>query len=146
MHVDFVEFLKKLTDNNADFIIVGAHALAFYGIPRLTGDLDILIRPSHENANKVFSAVEDFFGSSLGLTVDDLRDEQTIQFGRPPVRIDLLKNITGVTFDEAWSGKVKGKFEKIDVYYIDRECLIKNKRATGRAKDKADIEILTGTE
>ncbi|PKL39954.1 MAG: hypothetical protein CVV44_06965 [Spirochaetae bacterium HGW-Spirochaetae-1] len=142
MHDDFLEFISLLSKNNADFVIVGAHALGFHGIPRYTGDIDLLIYPSRENAQKVLTTVRDFFGSDLGLTEKDLSDNDTIQFGRPPVRIDVLKKITGVTIDEIWSTRVKGTFGKIEVFYISRDMMIKNKKATGRDKDALDVKLL----
>ncbi len=145
MRDDFIEFISLLSKNDADFVIVGAHALAFHGIPRYTGDLDILLHPSKENGRKVLKTVGDFFGSTLGLTEQDIHDDDTIQFGRPPVRIDILKKITGVTIEEIWSTREKGAFGGIEVFYISKEMMIKNKRATGRDKDALDVKILEGS-
>ena len=143
MHDDFLEFISILSKNGVDFVIVGAHALGFHGIPRYTGDIDILIYPSSENARKVLKAVNDFFGSTLGLTEQDILDDDTIQFGRPPLRIDLLKKITGVSIGEIWRTKEKGTFGEIKVFYLSRDMMIKNKRATGRDKDALDVKLLT---
>ncbi len=112
MRDDFMEFISLLSKNNADFVIVGAHALAFHGIPRYTGDIDILINPSKENSIKVLKTVSDFFGSTLGLSEKDLFDDDTIQFGRPPAKIDLLKKVTGVTIEEIWRTREKGTLEE----------------------------------
>lgn len=142
MNDDFIEFVSLLAGNNVDFVIVGAHALGFHGIPRFTGDIDILVYPSEENAKKILKAVSDFFGSTLGLSEKDMSDDDTIQFGRPPVRIDLLKKVTGVTLDEIWSTRVRGRFGSTDVFYISREMMIRNKLATGRDKDVLDVKML----
>ena len=127
-----------------EFVIVGAHAMGFYGVPRFTGDIDILIHPSADNAEKTLKAIVGFFGTDLGLVTADLMDEDTIQFGRPPVRIDVLKKISGVTNDEVWNGRVSGPFGELTVYYIGMEMLIKNKLATGREKDALDVKLLQG--
>lgn len=143
MHDDFIEFISQLINNGVDFVIIGAHALGFYGIPRYTGDLDILIYPSPDNAKRVLNAITAFFGSTLELQEADIIDDDTIQFGNPPIRIDLLKKITGVTINEVWNTRVSGRFEKHDVYYISKEMMIRNKKATGRDKDVLDVKILT---
>ncbi len=144
MHDDYVDFLSLLVAHEVEFVIVGAYALAFYGIPRYTGDIDILIRPSMENGGKVLRAISDFFGSTLGLAISDMTDENTIQFGRPPIRIDILKNISGVSLDEIWPTREHGRIGGVQVFFISKEMMIKNKLATGREKDLLDVKILRG--
>jgi hypothetical protein len=104
MNRDFVDMLSELSAARADFLIVGAHALAVLGVPRATGDLDIWIRPTVENAERVLSALRRFGAPLVDLTHDDLtRSDTVFQIGVPPARIDILSGISGVSFDEAWT-------------------------------------------
>ena len=142
LHEDFVDFIKNLLDNQVEFVIVGAHAMGFYGMPRATGDIDIWIQKSERNAGRVLKAIEDFFGTTMGYTIEDFMDDDTIQFGVQPVRIDMLKKLTGVSNTEIWETRVKGTFADCDVYFINKDLFIKNKKTTGRKKDLLDAEIL----
>lgn len=146
LHSDFIEFIHELVYHNVEFIIVGAHALGFYGLPRATGDFDFWIRRTNDNAKKTLKAIEKYFGTAMGLTEGDILDDETIQFGVQPVRIDLLKKLSGVSNEEIWNTKVSGKFAGFDLFFISRELLIKNKKATGRHKDIADANILLDFE
>lgn len=142
---DFRELLELLNSHGVDYVVVGAWALAFHGAPRLTGDMDVLVRPDLENATLVISALHDFGMGSLGFKPGDLSvPDQVIQMGVPPVRIDILSSISGVSWDEVAAGRVPGKFGDVDVFYIGREEFIANKRATGRKKDLGDIEAIGG--
>lgn len=129
--------------HRVEYLIVGGYALAFHGAPRFTGDLDILVKPDVANAQRIFSALEAFGFVSVGLTPSDFEHlDQVIQLGVPPVRIDLITSITGVSWDEAWAGRTAGSYGDIPVSYIGRAQFIANKRATGRTKDIADLEVL----
>jgi hypothetical protein len=140
---DFKELLELFNAHKVKYIIVGAYALAFYGVPRATGDFDILVKPGVENARRILSSLNDFGFGSLGLSPDDFRKKgQVIQLGVPPVRIDLLTSITGVSWERADKGKVKNVYGDIPVYYLGKKEFIANKRAIGRRKDAADIEAL----
>lgn len=140
---DLSEFIESLNSRNVEYLIVGAFALAFHGVPRATGDIDILVRSSPDNAVRVEKALVAFGFTSLGLSASDfMRPEQVIQLGHPPNRIDLLTSISGVTFEEAWGTRVDDQLYGIPVRFIGREALIRNKRATGRTQDKADLEAL----
>jgi len=140
---DFKELLKLLNAHKAEFIIVGAYALAFHGVPRFTGDIDIFVKPDPENAKKILSALEEFGFGSLDLTISDLQDpDKVVQLGVAPVRVDLITSLTGVSWQEAFSGKVQGTFGNVPVYYLGREEFLSNKKALGRKKDLADIEAL----
>ena len=143
LHSDFIDFIQEMIDNDVEFVIVGAHALGFYGIPRATGDFDFWIRPTKTNAQKVLKTIEKYFGTTLGLTEADIIDDDTIQFGVQPVRIDLIKKLSGVSNEEIWTNRVSGTFAGFDVFFISKDILIKNKKATGRHKDIADVKILT---
>jgi len=140
---DLREFIESLNSHHVEYLIVGAFALAFHGAPRSTGDIDILLRRSPENAERIESVLVDFSFASLGLSAADFIDaDQIIQLGQPPNRIDLLTSITGVEFEEAWAGRVAADLHGIPVHFLGRECLIRNKRATGRTRDLADLEAL----
>lgn len=142
---DFKELLASLNSHEVEYLIVGAFALAFYGSPRYTGDLDLLVRATPENADRIVKALADFGFASLDLEREDfLQPEKVIQLGVPPVRIDLLTSITGVTWEQAYAGRAPGPFEGIPAAYIGKEQYLANKRALGRHKDMADIEALGG--
>ena len=143
MNQDFVEMLDALSAAGADFLVVGAHALAVHGRPRATGDLDLWIRAVPENARRVWNALLAFGAPLDELTVDDLATAGVVyQIGRAPNRIDLLTSITGVTFEHAWPSRVEARVEGRTVPVIGRNELIVNKRAVGRLRDLADIEDL----
>ena len=140
---DFRDLLKCFSEHGVEFIIVGGYALAFNGAPRFTGDLDILIRPSAANAGRVLSALDEFGFSFPNLAVDDFQSpEKVVQLGVPPIRIDLITSISGVSWDEANAHKVAALYGDVPVAYLGKAEFIKNKSATGRKKDLADIEAL----
>jgi len=140
---DFKELLALFNDHRVSYMIVGGYALAFHGAPRFTGDLDIFVKPDRENAQRIVAALDAFGFASLGLTVDDFeRPDQVIQLGVAPVRIDLITSITGVSWDDAYTGRVSSNFGGVPVHYIGREQFVSNKRAMGRIKDLADLEAL----
>ncbi len=140
---DFSELLALFNTHTVEYLIVGGYALALHGAPRFTGDLDLLVKPDSDNARRIVAALEEFGFGSAGLTVEDFtRPDQVVQLGVPPVRIDLITSLTGISWEEAVAGKVKGSYGKIPVYYLGRKQLIANKRATGRRQDLADLEAL----
>lgn len=140
---DFREFFALLNAHKVEFIIVGGYALAFHGAPRYTGDIDVYINPTHTNAKQIVIALKDFGFSSLDLSVEDFqKEDHVIQLGLPPIRIDIITSITGVSWEQADSSKISGKYGDVPVFYISREQYLVNKRAIGRAKDIADIEAL----
>ena len=140
---DFKEFLELLNDHKVKYLIVGGYALAFHGAPRLTGDIDILIKPDDENAIGILNALNEFGFGSVGLKKEDfLFPDKVTQLGNPPVRIDIITSISGVSWDEAYKGRIEGIYGNVTVNYIGLNHLIQNKRATGRKKDMADLEAL----
>ena len=142
---DFVEFLELLKDQKVKYLIVGAYALALYAEPRNTGDIDFFVDRSEENAQKILTVLKLFGFEGLGISIEDLTNENmVVQLGVPPVRIDILSSISGVDFDEAYSSKIKHKFGNTIAFFLSKEHLIKNKIASGRKKDLADLEALTG--
>ena len=140
---DFKELLELFNGHNVEYMIVGAYALAYHGAPRFTGDIDIFIHPSPENAQKILSALADFGFGSMNLKIEDFKNPNSVvQLGVPPVRIDIITSITGVDWEEADKGKIEGLYGDVPVYFLGREQYIANKRAVGRKKDLADIESL----
>jgi hypothetical protein len=140
---DFREFIELLNAHDVKFMIVGGYALAFHGAPRFTGDIDVFIKPDQTNASRIINALADFGFGSLNLTLKDFQyPDKVIQLGLPPLRIDIITSISGVTWEEADTSKKPGLFGDIPVFYIGKKQFIANKRATGRKKDLADIEAL----
>lgn len=143
LHQDFKELLELLDKNKVEYLVVGAFALGFYGNPRTTGDIDIWVNNTKENAKKIIKTFDEFGISSLGYTEQDFLVKDTIiQIGVIPVRIDFLTSISGVDFNEAYNRKEEIIIDGILVKYLSKEDFIKNKKASGRAKDLADIESL----
>lgn len=145
MNDDFVDLLHALLDAGARFVVVGAHAMAVHGVPRATQDLDVLVEPTAGNAERVWAALSAFGApaAELGVTREDFTRPGTIvQLGLPPRRIDLLTEITGVTFDDAWRGRVAHDLRGRAVPFLGRAAMITNKRAVGRRKDLTDLEAL----
>ncbi len=145
VHQDFKELAELLNENKVEYVIVGGYALAFHGHPRYTGDIDILINPTDNNAEKLLNCLYQFGFGGLQLTQADFNAPgNVIQLGIPPVRIDLLTSIDGVSWQEISMHKVSGRLDDIPVFFISKEDLIKNKQTTGRNQDLADIDALTG--
>lgn len=142
---DFRDVLREFVAHQVKFLVVGAHALAVHGIPRATGDLDVWVRPDAENADRIVRALASFGAplDDLGISVGDfVRPDVVAQLGLPPYRIDILTSISGVGFDAAWLARVKGSVAGVDVPVLDRESFEKNKRASGRPQDLADLDAL----
>ena len=140
---DFRDLLALFNAHKVDYIIVGSYALAYHGAPRYTGDIDILVRPNPENAQHILHALNEFGFSSIGLTIDDFTNpDKIVQLGAPPVRIDIITSLTGVSWEEAAAGRVEGKYGDVIVCYIGKNEFVSNKQAIGRKKDLADIEAL----
>ena len=147
MNRDFVEMLSALSAARAEFLIVGAHALAVHGLPRATGDLDIWVRPIPDNAERVMRALQSFGAPLFDLTEKDLVSPGTVfQIGLPPCRIDILTEISGVAFDDAASHRVLHHVAGMELPFIGRRDLLQNKKAAGRAKDLGDVEFLERRE
>jgi hypothetical protein len=143
MNPDFVDLLRAFTAAEVRFLIVGAYALALHGRPRATGDLDIWIDATPENAARVMTALAVFGAPMAGVAAADFAAPGvTYQIGVVPGRIDILTDLTGLTFDAAWPERLRRPFGGVVVDFIGREAFIDNKRATGRPKDLVDIEGL----
>jgi hypothetical protein len=142
---DFRDLLAALLSVHARFLVVGAHAMAVHGVPRATGDLDVWIDRDPANAEKVWAALVQFGAplEALGFSRSDLTAPgSVVQIGVPPRRIDLLTEITGVEFGNAWPGRATHPVGELSVPFLGREELLANKRATGRQRDLADLEAL----
>ena len=140
---DWREFLELLNSRGVDYVIVGAQSLAFHGRPRHTGDLDILVRPTPDNARLLLALLNQFgFEQSGFKETDFLQSEQIIQLGRVPNRIDLLTSLTGVATGEAFDAKVSAIIDGIPVFVLSKDALIRNKRAVGWPQDLADLFAL----
>ena len=140
---DWREFLELLNFRAVDYVIVGAQSLAFHGRPRYTGDLDILVRATRDNAQQLLQVLDQFGFAKAGFKETDfLEPEQMIQLGRAPSRIDLLTSISGVPTEEAFATKVSATIDGIPVFILGKDALIRNKRAVGRPQDLADLESL----
>jgi hypothetical protein len=140
---DFADLLQAFNAAGVDYLVVGAYAVALHARPRATGDLDVLVRPTRENASRVRHALAGFGAPVDDLSIDDLvSDDLIFQIGIAPIRVDVITAITGVSFEAAWAGRVSANLAGIDVNVIGRDELIANKRAAARPKDLADVEAL----
>jgi hypothetical protein len=142
---DFVDLIASFVDHGVSFVIVGAYALAAHGFPRTTGDIDLFVEPTSDNASRVFRALVDFGApvSAHGVTESDFaRPGSVYQLGLPPRRIDILTSISGVSFAEAVEDVREGKLGPVPVRFIGRDAMRRNKLAAGRPKDLVDAELL----
>lgn len=140
---DFKEFIQSLNDNAVRYLLVGGYAVALHGYPRYTKDLDVWVESSAENASRIVKALGQFGFGSLELKESDfIVPDQVIQLGYPPNRIDILTNLTGLDFSDCYPSHVTAEIDGVSVNFIDLENLKKNKKATGRHQDLADIENL----
>jgi len=143
MPPDFVDLLRAFAAADVRYLVVGAYALGFHGRPRATGDLDIWVEATPDNAVRVLSALAAFGAPLHDVSERDFsREGITYQIGLPPLRIDILTQLTGLSFADAWPERMRGPLGEIQVDFIGREAFMSNKRATGRLKDLADIEGL----
>lgn len=143
LDADLRELLALLIAHRVEFLVAGGHAVAFHGYPRLTEDLDLYVRPTTDNGARIVAALDGFGFGSLGLTKEDFTaHDRVIQLGRAPNRVDLLTRLWGVEFDEAWSRRVDGTLDDVPVAMLALTDLIRNKRATGRPQDLADVAAL----
>ena len=140
---DFKEFVELLIKNKAEYLIVGGFAVAIHGHPRYTGDLDIWINRTQQNAEIVVAVVNEFGFTSFQLRTEDfIKPGNVIQLGCPPNRIDLLTEIDGVLFKECFEHRLEVAIGEMTVNFIGYSDLLKNKRASGRPRDMDDIDNL----
>lgn len=140
---DFKEFIQLLNENGVDYLIIGGYALAFHGYPRFTQDIDFWVWADAENAKKITQVLNEFGFNSLDISEHDFLDEESvIQLGFPPNRIDIINQIDGVNFLEAFKEKKVYSDGQMKINFIGLDQLIQNKRSTGRLKDLADVQVL----
>ena len=145
LNEDFRDLLVEFSDEGVEFLLVGAFAVAFHGVPRATGDMDVFVRPSSKNAKRVHAALARFGAplESAGVVQADFEQPGIVyQMGLPPCRIDVLTEISGVTFDEAWESRDSAELEGRTIAIVGREQLLRNKEAAARPKDIADVSRL----
>jgi hypothetical protein len=144
LNQDFKEFIQLLNNNQVKYLVIGGYAVAVHGHPRYTKDIDIWVEMSSENAQKLMTALTEFGFASLGLTAEDFQTpDQIIQLGYPPNRIDLITTPDGIDFATCYQTKTEVKINDLTVNFIDLENLKKNKQASGRLQDLADLENLS---
>lgn len=142
LNKDFEELFALLNKHKVDFVIVGGYAVVFHGYPRFTGDIDLFYKIEEKNGRALLEALKDFGFQLPELTLTELcKKGQIVQLGEPPNRIDLLNKISGVDFEKAWPGRVKGLYGKESVFYIGLEELLLNKKAADRSKDRDDLDF-----
>jgi len=143
LNEDYRDILHALNDEKADFLLVGAYAMAVHGYPRATMDIDIWVGPSPVNAAAVLSALEHFGAPLHDLTKEDLeRDDTVFQIGVAPNRIDIITGATGLEFEQALSNSVEADIDGVMLRVLSVGDLIANKRALGRTRDLADVEMM----
>jgi hypothetical protein len=143
LNPDFKEFIQSLNDNSVRYLVIGGYVVALHGYPRYTKEMDVWIGMSNENAARIVKALKEFGFESLGLKeADFLVSDQIILLGYPPRRIDVLTTIPGIEFAECYPSHLTADVEGISVNFIDLESLKKNKKASGRHQDLADLENL----
>jgi len=146
---DIREFLRLLATHGVRYVLVGGEAVIYHGHARLTGDVDVFFDPEPANARRLFEALLEFWGGEvpgIGSAAELSVPGVIVMFGRPPNRLVLLGRIDGVTFEEAWAGRVETELDvggtRVPVYYIGLDALVKNKRAAGRPRDLEDLPFL----
>ena len=140
---DLKEFLKLLNEHRVEYLLIGGYAVSYHGYPRSTADIDIWIATNEQNAGQIIAALEAFGFGGTGMTPDlFLQPDQITRMGNPPHRIEILTTISGLDFSEAYAQRVVDVIDDIPVSLISLEHLKINKRASGRAKDLADLENL----
>lgn len=143
LNPDFKELLRLFNDKYIEYLVVGGYAMAAHGYPRYTGDIDLWVWSTHDNAEKIIEALREFGFGNVGLKPEDFqKPQQVIQLGFPPARIDLLTDIDGVTFVDCWPGRLVLDFDGVMVPVIGKSDLIRNKESSNRLQDRADLEKL----
>jgi len=141
---DFKEFLQLLNSRQVEYLLIGGYAVGYYGYPRATADIDIWIAIKPENAEKVVKVLQEFGFGVEELTSDlFLAEEQIIRMGVPPMRIEILTTISGVSFEECYAARQIDELDGVEVNLISLEHLKVNKKASGRYKDLNDLENLS---
>lgn len=147
LNSDLREFLALLNSNDVEYLVVGAFAVAFHGYARYTADLDVLVRPTAENAARILHVLKEFGFESLDISSSDLQTpEHVIQLGVNPNRVDILTTVSGVDFEDAWATRCDAELDGIPTHFMGRNELIRNKESTGRVRDLGDADELRKRE
>lgn len=147
LNPDFSDMLCAFRDEGVEFLLVGAYAVAVHGFPRATGDMDVWVRPTPENAGRVWKALARFDAPMDQISPADLAKEGTVfQIGVAPRRIDILTSLTGLGFDDAWSTRKEAEVDGLKIFALGLQALLKNKKAVNRPKDRGDIAELESLE
>ncbi|MDD3297096.1 MAG: hypothetical protein PHU64_07065 [Candidatus Omnitrophica bacterium] len=147
LNEDYKEILQILLNNEVNFLIIGAYAMGAYGYPRATGDFDIWVETSIENSKRIYKSLSEFGAPVLGITENTFAEKGIVfQIGVAPIRIDIITSIDGVSFKKAYKSKENIEIENLNLPFISKENLIKNKQSTGRQKDKLDADHLKNTK
>ena len=142
---DYKDLLRLFTEHGVEYVVVGAYAMAAHGVVRATGDIDLFVRPTVDNASAVFDALVEFGAPLAEITADDFAVAGTVyQIGVVPSRIDILTEIDGVSWNQV--GSVMLHVDDLPVPFLNLESLKRNKASTGRAKDRLDLELLRETD
>ncbi|MBI4115984.1 MAG: nucleotidyl transferase AbiEii/AbiGii toxin family protein [Candidatus Omnitrophica bacterium] len=140
---DYEDLLRLFNKHKVKYCLVGAYALAFHAVPRYTKDMDFFVEGSPDNAKRILKALREFGFSSLKIKERDFCElGKIIQLGYEPLRADILTSIDGCTFEEVWRNKRRGLYGRQKVYFMGLSDLVKNKKASGRKQDQADLDIL----
>ena len=139
---DFEEFLRLLEEQKVEYLVVGGYAVAHHGFPRYTKDLDIFYRRSGENIGRLKRALIEFGFDETSFAPSDFSSGQILKIGIEPLRIDLLNEIDGVVFEHAITQKMRDRYGQVEISYIGKKDLMKNKESSGRPQDLADLEKL----
>ena len=140
---DFREFISLLNQNNIEYLVIGGYAVSYYGYPRYTGDMDIWINKTDENALKMVAVIKSFGFDTSALSINNFNRKHLItRLGNPPLRIDVLTTIDGVAFEDSFKGRLIAEIEGLKINFISYSGLLKNKKASGRSKDRNDLENL----
>lgn len=141
--IDFKEFFLSLNSHRVDYLLIGGYAVAYYGFPRYTGDIDVWVGRSIENANRTFQTLQDFGFSAAGLDAEYFqKSEQILRMGVPPLRIEILTSISGLEFENAYKNRVDIELDGVPIHLISLDDLKKNKASAGRLKDLHDLKNL----
>lgn len=143
LNQDFKEFIESLNANEVRYLVVGGYAVAFHGYPRYTKDIDIWVDTTRENSSNILKALEQFGFGDLGVKESDFGlSDQLLQLGYPPNQIDILTSIPGVEFSDCYASRSIEVVDGVSVNFINLDNLKKNKKASGRYQDLADLENL----
>lgn len=140
---DFSAFLRLIAEHRVDYLLVGGYAVGHHGYPRVTGDIDVWVRPTPENAARVVAALVAFGFGAEALSPDLFTaPDSLVRMGLPPNRVEVLTSVSGVTFEACWANRVEAVWDGVPVCVLGLADLKVNKRASGRAKDLADLDEL----